>query len=100
MSLMLTTFLFYYFPVIKILPTHWVQRIIEIVSFQISQHNFSQIPQLCTLNGQRFTSLPHMVSKNIFLSIHVDRALLNTPMKYVKVKKQVLSSARPALMVT
>ena len=48
--------------VIKILPTHWVQRIIEIVSFQIGQHNFSQIPLLCTFNGIRFSSLPHMVT--------------------------------------
>ena len=48
--------------VIKILPTHWVQRIVEIVSFQIGQHNFSQIPLLCTFNHIRFSSLPHMVT--------------------------------------
>ena len=38
--------------VFKILPEHWKQRIIDIVTFQVGRHNISSIPDICVLNEQ------------------------------------------------
>ena len=47
--------------VFQILPEHWKQRIIDIVSFQVSRHSISSIPDICMLNNnQNLTRLSQM----------------------------------------
>ena len=38
--------------VFKILPEHWKQRIIDIVTFQVGRHTISSIPDICVINDQ------------------------------------------------
>ena len=38
--------------VFKILPEHWKQRIVDIVTFQVSRHSISSIPDICVINEQ------------------------------------------------
>ena len=38
--------------VFKILPEHWKQRIVDIVTFQVSRHSISSIPDICVVNEQ------------------------------------------------
>ena len=46
--------------IIKIMPRHWVQRIVDIVSFQVSRHDPATVPDLCTINGRKFSQLTDM----------------------------------------
>lgn len=45
---------------IKVLPDHWVQRIVDILTFQAGKHRGSDIPNLCRLNGKKFNTLAEM----------------------------------------
>ena len=38
--------------VFKILPEHWKQKIVDIVTFQVSRHSISSIPDICVVNEQ------------------------------------------------
>ena len=38
--------------VFKILPEHWKQRIIDIVTFQVGRHSISSVPDICVVNDQ------------------------------------------------
>ncbi len=60
---------------IRILPQHWVDRVVEIISFQAGQYKGSDIPKLCKLNGKDFNSLAEMalyVCDNAFESAEAD----------------------------
>ena len=46
--------------VIRILPQHWVDRIVRIITFQIGQYKGSDIAKMCKLNGNQFDSLAEM----------------------------------------
>ena len=46
--------------IIRILPQHWVDRIVKIITFQAKKYKGSDISKMCTLNGQKFESLAEM----------------------------------------
>ena len=45
---------------IRILPDHWVHRIVNIITFQAKQYRGSDIAKMCKLNGNHFNSLAEM----------------------------------------
>ena len=45
---------------IRILPDHWVHRIVNIITFQAKQYRGSDIAKMCKLNGNQFNSLAEM----------------------------------------
>ena len=45
---------------IRILPEHWVHRIVNIITFQAKQYRGSDIAKMCKLNGNQFNSLAEM----------------------------------------
>ena len=54
--------------VFKILPEHWKQRIIDIVTFQVGRHSISSVPDICVVNEQ--TKL-NRLSQKLFQLSHV-----------------------------
>ena len=45
---------------IRILPQHWVERIVNIITFQAKKYRGSDIAKMCKLNGNQFNSLAEM----------------------------------------
>lgn len=57
--------------IIRILPQHWIERIVKIITFQAGKYKGSDIAKMCRLNGQQFQSLAEMavfVCDNAFTS--------------------------------
>jgi hypothetical protein len=46
--------------IIRILPQHWVDRILKIIQFQARQYRGSDIAKMCRLNSNQFESLAEM----------------------------------------
>ena len=46
--------------IIRILPQHWIDRIVNIITFQAGKYKGSDIAKMCTLNGKQFSSLAEM----------------------------------------
>ena len=45
---------------IRILPQHWIDRIVNMITFQAGRYRGSDISKLCRLNGNQFASLAEM----------------------------------------
>ena len=45
---------------IRILPQHWIDRIVNMITFQAGRYRGSDISKLCRLNGNQFGSLAEM----------------------------------------
>ena len=45
---------------IRILPQHWVERIVNIITFQAKKYRGSDIAKMCKLNGIQYKSLAEM----------------------------------------
>ncbi len=45
---------------IRILPQHWIDRIVNIITFQAGKYKGSDIAKMCKLNGNQFNSLAEM----------------------------------------
>ena len=61
--------------VVRILPQHWVNRVVDIITFHAGQYKGSDIPKLCRLNGNKFNSLAEMafyVCDNAFEAAEAD----------------------------
>merc|ERR1719491_1589745 len=43
--------------IIRILPQHWVDRVVNIITFQAKKYRGSDIAKMCKLNGNQFNSL-------------------------------------------
>ena len=43
--------------IIRILPQHWVDRVVNIITFQAKKYRGSDIAKMCKLNGNQFKSL-------------------------------------------
>jgi len=46
--------------IIRILPQHWVDRVVNIITFQAKKYRGSDIAKMCKLNGNQFSSLAEM----------------------------------------
>lgn len=46
--------------IIRILPQHWINRIVKIISFQATKYRGSDIAKMCKLNGHQHQSLAEM----------------------------------------
>ena len=46
--------------IIRILPKHWVDKIVQVVTFQAKKYKGSDIPKMCSLNGKKFETLAEM----------------------------------------
>ena len=64
--------------VFKILPEHWKQRIVDIVTFQVSRHSISSIPDICVINDQ--TNLTRLSQMALYIcSNTLDQGSLVSP---------------------
>ena len=45
---------------IRILPQHWIDRIVKMITFQAGRYRGSDISKMCRLNGKKFHSLLEM----------------------------------------
>ena len=45
---------------IRILPQHWIDRIVKMITFQAGRYRGSDISKMCRLNGNQFQSLAEM----------------------------------------
>ena len=63
--------------IIRILPQHWIDRIVRIITFQAGQYRGSDIAKMCQLNGNQFDSLGTiLILRNRFWGIYKPRGHL------------------------